>query len=249
MHLYLNCLQCWGYGEFNTLYRVLINEEGEYNFTCKNQHENASATVCEKYELLYQIGAEAYLDGYYFEAVGCFISAFERFREWCIELIARINKVDKKYFEELWRKEYKNNSVAQQGAFYMMMLNRFKQEIPVFDSKKSAFRNSVIHKGIIPTEQEVYEFGEYVLRYVTNIQKMFHPKYQSEIYDMLGEKNNKKLDKFTEEQKGERKATIQNGQLILDIDRVRFETDLLSLRKHLEYLRDYRTRFHIHIVE
>lgn len=38
--------------------------------------------------------ANALLNDYYFEAVGCFITSVERFREWAIKFIWHLNGVD-----------------------------------------------------------------------------------------------------------------------------------------------------------
>lgn len=170
LNIYITCSQCIRLSQNPPdpqdlqFYKVPVNEEGVYNFTCYKGHETTAISAYDKYQILFQMAANALLDGYYFEAVGCFIASVERFREWTIKFIWYLNGIGEEKYVELWKKQLKNFSERQLGAFSSMFINHFKEAPLIFDDKQNKFRNSVLHKGKIPTKDETYEFGEYVDR-------------------------------------------------------------------------------------
>ena len=64
-----------------------------------------------------------------------------------------------------------------------MFINHFKEAPPIFDDKQNKFRNSVLHKGMIPTKDESHKFGEYVFNYIRSIQKTIFTQYNSESFE------------------------------------------------------------------
>ncbi|WP_238149350.1 hypothetical protein [Arsenophonus endosymbiont of Aleurodicus floccissimus] len=70
--------------EFRT---VEFKNDGRYEITCQNGHSSITFLQQQKFEILFDIGACAIIDGYYREAVSSFTSALERFYEFFIKVV------------------------------------------------------------------------------------------------------------------------------------------------------------------
>ncbi|MCQ6282852.1 hypothetical protein [Bacillus sp. EB600] len=251
MNIYITCSQCIRLSQNPPdpqdfqFYKVPVSEEGVYNFTCYKGHETTAITAYDKYQILFQMAANALLDGYYFEAVGCFIASVERFREWAIKFIWHLNGIDEEISAELWKKQFKNFSERQLGAFSSMFINHFKEAPLIFVDKQNKFRNSVLHKGMIPTKDESYEFGEYVFNYIRTIQKTIYTQYKSESFEFSSKELNKALQNFKPSQLMNGEAILQNAaEMILvmgySVDRS------TSFQDEIKILEDYKNTYHLH---
>ena len=67
-------------------YSIEITDKLLYEFSCKNGHLNRFFITNTKYELLFDMGLCAYLNGFYREAVLDFAASLERFYENCINI-------------------------------------------------------------------------------------------------------------------------------------------------------------------
>lgn len=254
LNIYITCSQCIRLSknppdsqDFQ-FYKVLVNDEGVYNFTCYKGHETTAITAYDKYQILFQMAANALLDGYYFEAVGCFIASVERFREWVIKFIWYLNGIDEEITEELWKKQLKNSSERQLGAFSSMVINHFKEAPPIFDDIQNKFRNSVLHKGMIPTKDESYKFGEYVFNYIRSIQKNIYIQYNSESFEFSSKELNKGLLNFKTSQLMNGEVIPQNASemiLVMGYSVVRST----NFQDEIKILKDYKNTYHLHDIK
>ncbi|MDD2698635.1 MAG: hypothetical protein PHF17_07545 [Arcobacteraceae bacterium] len=168
MKLFLSCNECslLDETEYPEFYEIQILDLHKYEFTCKNGHKAVSIIDNPKFEMLFQVGANAIIDGYYREAISSFASSLERFYEICIKTILSSSKIENNTIEKSW-KEISNQSERQLGAFTMLWLN-FYHEIPeLLSNKMTTLRNEVIHKGKIPSRKETINFGKEVFRLIT----------------------------------------------------------------------------------
>ncbi len=170
---------------------VEISDNGIYKTVCNKGHETVTLAFEQKYEILFELGAMALLDGYPREAVSNFASALERFHEYCIELLLFNNKIEYETYRDTW-KLISNQSERQLGAFYFLYLFEFKQPPRKIEQKWIEFRNNITHKGYISTSIEAYEYGNYVLKYIFKISQEFKSKYT----DTLGFLIRKMFDEF-----------------------------------------------------
>ncbi|WP_281659136.1 hypothetical protein [Halobacillus sp. Cin3] len=160
--------------------KIEINDSGLYEFTCSEGHYTHMVLQDEKFEVLFDLGALALIDGYTREAVSSFVSSLERFYEYFIQIILDNNNIDKENFNTTW-KSVKNMSERQLGAFYFLYLNEFNDSPPIFPQKMVGFRNNVIHKGYIPDYTETYEFGEQVFNYIQGLLVLIKKNYSDSI--------------------------------------------------------------------
>ena len=167
----VSCAQCLIEHKTNFNFRnVEINEEGIYEVECINGHKTLVTLKNEKFEILFDMGLSAFLDGYKQEAIACIHASMERFHEWCIEIFLIDNKIKISDFKKTW-KYVKRQSERQLGAFYFLYLQTFKGVPELFNERKTEFRNRVIHNGEIPKREEVYEYIDYVFHYIQKILK------------------------------------------------------------------------------
>jgi hypothetical protein len=133
--------------------------------SCPVGHVTYVSLSAERFELLFDFGAMALLDGYARESVAAFTASLERFYEFYLRVIAARHD-SSLIFKEAW-KAVQNASERQLGGFIFARL--FDGHVYRPDEKRIAFRNRVIHRGHIPTDQEVKNYGEYILSVILPI--------------------------------------------------------------------------------
>ncbi len=139
------------------LHYVGVNDTGIYELECPDGHHSRTIMQQLKFELLFQLAINALTDGYQREAVTTFAATLERFYEFCLQVHARHNAIEH-VFEDAWR-GVANQSERQLGAFIFVSTMIFGRAPKLLSSKETAFRNSVVHKGAIPTYDQAIEFG------------------------------------------------------------------------------------------
>ncbi|RCW68128.1 hypothetical protein [Pseudorhodoferax soli] len=140
---------------------IELRNDGLYEFTCTNGHRALTVLQEQKFEILFEIGAYAILDGYYREAVSSFSAALERFYEFSLSVFCMKAGVQ----DEEWSKSWKivaAQSERQFGAFVFLHSAILGTSPSVPAGKWREFRNDVVHKGRIPTRHEALEYGEVV---------------------------------------------------------------------------------------
>lgn len=91
-----------------------------------------------------------------------------------------------------------NQSERQLGAYIALFTNKFSEELPLLDDKTTSFRNSVIHKGALPTRDEAISYANKVLTLIEQslillkteypetirlVSERMFPKYESKSQD------------------------------------------------------------------
>lgn len=160
-------------------YQLELRDDRTYPMTCSRGHETVVVLENIAYELLFDLGIYALLDGYNREAVANFVAATERFYEFGIAVMMK-ERLDHFTFLDEHKKTWalmSNQSERQLGAFAMLYLSTFKTapdllanfDLEVPGQRKqshAAFRNSVIHKGKFPTRVEAMRFAEDTFNYI-----------------------------------------------------------------------------------
>jgi len=157
----MSCLQNFGKptGKFS---HVEFCDDGRYEIRCAFGHETTTVLQEQKFEVLFDIGANAILDGYYREAVSSFTSSLERFYEFALRVfLERASKSDE-LFQDSW-KSVASQSERQLGAFVFLWASNFGKSPELLANSSVKFRNEVIHKGKIPTREEAIQYGNAVL--------------------------------------------------------------------------------------
>ncbi|WP_429842382.1 hypothetical protein [Brevibacillus sp. FIR094] len=147
-----------------------FHENGVYEFTCRNNHTNTLQLLHPHFEILFELGAMALIDGYPREAVSSFATSVERFYEYCIKTYLLPEKIGLDNSNETW-KLVSSQSERQLGAYYFLYLYNFAETPEALPRKWIEFRNDVIHKGKIPKYDEVYKHAEYLYHYIKKIHR------------------------------------------------------------------------------
>jgi hypothetical protein len=182
MKLPMACMQCFREKgkpseEFSF---VEFRDDGRYEFTCTNGHRTTTILQQQKFEILFDIGAYAILDGYYREAVSSFTSSIERFYEFYIKVIAIEKGIDKDTFMASWKMVSKK-SERQLGAFIFLYTLEHGKPPNLLSNANVEVRNDVIHKGKIPTKAEALNYGNAVLSVARPILKELKENYKDSV--------------------------------------------------------------------
>lgn len=182
MKLPLACAQCMQEDIMNAMTGIIVGfkDDGRYEVTCQKGHSSITILQQQKYEILFEIGAYAIVDGYYREAVSSFSSALERYYEFFIKVICISREIDMAKFLEAW-KEVSKQSERQLGAFIFIHLLETGSKPTLLKSKLINFRNDVIHKGKIPSRDEAVEYGQAVLDIIQPLIKKLRENHSNSI--------------------------------------------------------------------
>jgi hypothetical protein len=156
-----------------------LRDDGLYRVTCSRGHTTVTAIQEQKFEILFDLGAMALLDGYPREAVSSIAAALERFYEYYVQVISLKHGVAHEAFLEAWN-PISRQSERQLGVFLFLYLLENKKPLSdsILDAKPdlslklqirqtwTEFRNAVIHKGYIPSSEEVLAYGDLVYCFI-----------------------------------------------------------------------------------
>ena len=132
---------------------------------CSAGHETVAKIPASQFELLFEFGCSALVDGYSREAITCFASSIERFHEFASRFLLAQRGVTREGVDHWWR-QVKRQSERQLGSFLALWLAEFGSEPPVLPQKMVELRNQCVHQGRIPPVGEAKQYGEAVLRAV-----------------------------------------------------------------------------------
>ena len=158
---------------------VEIRDDGLYVASCSRGHVTLTAIQAQKFEILFDSGAMALLDGYPREAVASMAAALERFYEYCVLVICLKHGVAHEAFVNAWA-AVTRQSERQLGAFLFLYLLQNKKPLDrsIVDARPAAtadarnrrswteFRNHIIHQGYIPSSEEVLGYGDLVYQFI-----------------------------------------------------------------------------------
>ncbi len=159
MRINISCPQCaQAAGGFAVFHLEEIREDGLYTGKCPQGHDLLVATQTLRYEMLFEIALNAIVDGYRREAISSFAAAIERFFEFAIGILAQNRGVSAPVFAAAW-KAVAVQSERQLGAFTFLYTVSFGEVPRLLNDRLVKLRNDVIHRGKLPDQKQVLEFG------------------------------------------------------------------------------------------
>ena len=187
MKLISICSQCTeelGLTEESVLW-VEFEDGAYYETTCPRKHKQGFILTTQKFEVLFEFGAMALLDGYPREAVSSFAVALERFYEYVVKAILLHAGTAPEDLEAAW-KQVSAQSERQLGALAVLYLREYGKPAPLLSQSTTELRNKVIHKGYIPTHTEAIEYGDAVLQHLAMLYKDLYKSHYSGISKLIG---------------------------------------------------------------
>lgn len=157
----------------------LLND-GIYTIHCPKGHTGKVVLSNLNFELLYDLGINAIGDGYYREAVASITAALERYYEFFVKTVWHAQGVEFDIIDQNW-KEMSNQSERQLGAYIVSYSYAFGNTAPVMTNSMVKFRNSVIHKGELPTCEKTKEYARELLVLIDESLSNLQAKYSDDI--------------------------------------------------------------------
>jgi hypothetical protein len=184
MRLAIPCMECQKQfgaptGQFSDFE---FRDDGLYKFTCSFGHEGVTVLQQQRFELLFEIGAYAILDGYYREAVSSFTAGIERFYEYALRIL--LEAKSEALFENCW-KAVASQSERQLGAFIFSWAAQFGEAPRIAAASQVELRNRVIHKGLIPTKAEATKYGDSALEMIRPQLRLLQNRLPEEVRSVL----------------------------------------------------------------
>jgi hypothetical protein len=177
VQIFATCVQCWQKQGSPTSesFTVPYYDDRVAYVTCSQGHESALLIQSPKFEVLLESGASALIDGYTMEAAASFSAALERFFEFCVQVFCEVRNLTQDVYEAMF-KEMARQSERQIGAF--LVLHALELGKPYkLNQDISTFRNSVIHKGQIPTPKDANEFCSRVYAEILSLSRTLLEKF------------------------------------------------------------------------
>lgn len=143
-----------------------VTDDGKYRLRCEVGHESEVILDNIKFELLFEMGLHALVDGHPHDAVSSFASALERFYEFFWHVALRFTSVSPNEETTAWKSVAKQ-SERQLGMFITAHLMLMKRAPILLNANTDVkFRNDVVHGGYIPTHEEACAFGNVVMEMI-----------------------------------------------------------------------------------
>lgn len=184
---YIPCLVCQqktGIPNF-VFKQEALNDEFCFLTTCSKGHKSITVLQNERFQLLFDMACNAYLNGDYKDSIANAASAVERFREYFIKVVMLdpFTESQESYYQhynkflKTW-KEVDNLTERQTGGFLMLYFCAFQALPPKYlNSNTDGFRNKVVHKGHLPKQDKTLEYLEKCYMYILEIIELLRTKY------------------------------------------------------------------------
>jgi hypothetical protein len=170
MKLLMLCAACGLVGDnvAELLNYVELRDDAYYEVECSRGHRRSVVLTQEKFAILFESGAMALLDGYTREAVSSFAAAPERFYEYWIRAVLLASGTSPEVLDTCWKLVIRQ-SERQYGAFCLLYQREYGRVPAVLSQQHTEFRNGVVHRGYIPTRDEVVVYASDVLKIVIDL--------------------------------------------------------------------------------
>ncbi|WP_201322957.1 hypothetical protein [Pseudanabaena sp. lw0831] len=164
---------------------VEIRDDGLYSSTCNKGHTTLTVVQQQKFEILFEFGAMALLDGYPREAITSIAASLERFYEFYITVTCMKHNIELVNLEKTWKHVSAQSERQFGGYLFTYLVDHQGSEPPVIDNDKpnlldtsrgntknwKEFRNAVVHKGYIPSVNDTLAYGNIVYHHLYDLIK------------------------------------------------------------------------------
>ena len=115
-----------------------------------------AVTDC-RFQVLFDIAAHNFTNGDYRACLASAHLSLERYREFFIRLVAVEHCLRSEVFDLYWN-NMSSQSERQIGAYSTAFILKNKRQFSDISNKMYAYRNSVIHKGTLPSKKKTLEY-------------------------------------------------------------------------------------------
>jgi hypothetical protein len=157
-----------------------VQDDGIYRTKCPNDHPLLVVLGNLPFELLFESGLEALVDGYFRESISSFASALERLYEFSIRVQLTSCSTSNASIETMW-KSVAMQSERQLGMYIALRTSLDGSPPPLLDQKLTKLRNAVIHKGYFSSSQEATEFGNATYELIIHEAKRLNTRFPNAV--------------------------------------------------------------------
>ena len=157
MRIHLKCPSCSESSGDDAAVQLEVRNDGVYSVVCDQGHHSRIGLRSLPFELLFEFGVLALIDGYWREAVASSATALERCHEFASRTLLRHRAIPDSEIGMAW-KQVAKQSERQLGMFIGLYLAERSQLPPLVTQELVAFRNKVVHSGHFPTAVEAEEY-------------------------------------------------------------------------------------------
>lgn len=187
MRTFAMCMQCQvelGHPSFEPFFANYFDDGIAY-IECSTGHKSAFLLQSLKFEILLESGATALIEGFTLEASASFATALERFYEFAVRVMCLASNLSNETYKEMFS-EMSRQSERQLGAFLALYATQFAKAYSP-NKKIGEFRNSVIHKGLIPTPEKAKEFASWVYAEIFKLYKEIKGKLDGYVQEIVSQ--------------------------------------------------------------
>lgn len=169
------CVLC-GIGTGSNSVVMDVTDSRIFRVTCPQGHEAYWLWDADRFEILYELGALALVDGYHREAVLNFYGALETFYGFFARLLAVRMQIDLATFEASWKLVSKQveRQIGFCASLYLAHFGR-PMDFGFNLADLAKIRNDTAHAGFFPSEAEATSVGKHVMNFIT---RCAHETYQ-----------------------------------------------------------------------
>lgn len=179
MKIIVRCHQC-GPNEEAAL--LEIGNENLHQVICDKGHESSLVITQQKHEILFEVGANAIVDGYHREAISSFSASLERYYEFFIKVISV--ELSCEEFKKAW-KQVASQSERQLGGYIFTYANVYHVSPDILSPSLTKLRNDVVHKGHIPSRLEAIDFGSAVAKIINDGCNLLHRTKKDHLNEII----------------------------------------------------------------
>lgn len=167
MKILTYCIKCKKERNVSEVYVELTNDS-IYSTKCEKGHDVVCAVQTAEFVTLFEMGTLALNDGFTREAITSFSVAIERFHEFMLKVMLLEGGMKWGEIDDTW-KNVAAQSERQLGAYLFIFASVFKKTPPIIPNSRIKFRNSVTHKGLIPTYKEAKDYERFAFDYIFHL--------------------------------------------------------------------------------
>jgi hypothetical protein len=154
-------------------------DEGFIDVECPHGHRSRAVLQQQRFELLFDFGILALIDGYYRDSFATTATALERFLQFYLQVVARERGVEDEALQATLRRDV-HRSEREIGAFaFVYLLENGHRCEPYFKHSHqwTKDRNDVVHNGHFPTAETAMSFGDATLGLIFTLGKELRARY------------------------------------------------------------------------
>ncbi len=177
MKIQASCIKC----KMKERAEITVTNDNVYEVTCSKGHTWQVLFNCPRHELLFDMGMNAIVDGYYRESIVSFSASLERYYEFVIKAFHPQDD-----FNKIWNL-VASQSERQLGAYIFTYYSFFKEKPKLLSRSSVELRNKVVHKGYIATREEAINYGKKVSEIIINGCCLIKEQYEPLLFNIIKE--------------------------------------------------------------